>query len=90
MWMEIITSKSSLGPAEHHLKKIQMFFMVSYNLDRFKDFVFNSKFLQMFDLEEETAAKLRKDEEEVLQLGFQWLKFSLFGEKTLAVRPIAK
>ncbi|MFH1134469.1 MAG: YkgJ family cysteine cluster protein [Pseudomonadota bacterium] len=90
LWMEIITSKSSLGPPEHHLKKIQMFFMVSYNLDRFKDFVLTSKFLRMFEVDEGLAGKLGDDDEAVLQLGFLWLKFSLFGEKSLAVKTGAK
>ena len=47
-WMEIITSKASLGPAEHRMKKIQMFYMASYNLDRFRDFVLQSRFMTLF------------------------------------------
>ena len=86
LWMEIITSNSSLGPVEHHVKKIQMFFMVSYNADRFRDFVLNSKFLKMFEFDEDLAGRVEDDDEALLKLGFLWLKFSLFGEKTLSVK----
>lgn len=87
MWMEIITSRASLGPPEQAMKKVQMFFMVSYNLDRFRDFVTRSGFLERFDIDAELIGMIRESDEALLELGFQWLKFSLFGEKTLAVRP---
>jgi hypothetical protein len=69
------------------MKKVQMFFMVSYNLDRFRDFVTRSGFLERFDIDAELIGMIRESDEALLELGFQWLKFSLFGEKTLAVRP---
>ena len=85
-WMEILTSRTSLGPAEHHVKKIQMFSMVSYNLDRFRDFVFHSRFLDMFDLDPALVDRARADDAALLELGFLWLKFALFGEKTFKVK----
>lgn len=86
LWMEILTSKASLGPPEHHLRKMQMFFMVSYNLDRFRDFVFESRFLDLFALEPQHLAQVRTDDLALLKLGFRWLGFSLFGQKSLPLR----
>ena len=83
LWMEIITARTSLGPPEYRVKKIQMFSMVSYNLDRFRDFVLKSPFLDRFVVAPETAAALENDDEALLELGFDWLRFALYGEKTL-------
>ncbi|MBW2051338.1 MAG: YkgJ family cysteine cluster protein [Deltaproteobacteria bacterium] len=85
-WMEIITSSKPLGPPEHHLKKMQMFFMASYNLDRFRQFIFKSPFLERFVLEPEIIEAIKTDDRLLLELGFKWLRFSLFGEKTMRVR----
>ncbi len=85
-WMEIITSRSSLGPEEHMVKKIQMFSMVSYNLDRFRDFVFKSRFLQMFEVDQTRIEAMETDDAALLEFGFDWLRFALFGEKTIQPR----
>ena len=85
-WMEIITSSESLGEPEHAIRKIQMFFMASYNLDRFRDFIFKSPFLDRFVLDEETIGSIKIDDLTLLKFGFQWLKFSLFGQNTMRPR----
>ena len=86
LWMEIITSRASMGPPEQLMKKMQMFFMVSYNLDRFRDFVFKSRFLELFNLDAELVDQAREDDVTLLKLGFDWLRFSLFGEKTMPLK----
>lgn len=86
LWTGIITRKGSLGPAENISKKMQMFFMACYNLDQFRRFVFESTFLGRFDVPEETVKRMKTDDEELLRLALQWLKFSLFGEKGLPLR----
>jgi uncharacterized protein len=85
-WMEIITHKGSLGPEEMISKKMQMFYLACYNLDQFRRFVFESTFLQRFDLPEEIISRMKTDDEELLKLALQWLKFSLFGEKGIPLR----
>jgi len=67
-------------------KKTDMYFMACYDLDRFRHFVFDTTFLDRFEVDEETKEKLLNDDVELLRFGFRWLKFCLFGEKTLAVR----
>lgn len=86
LWTEIITHKGSLISKEALPQKLQMFFMASYNLDQFRQFVFKSTFLKRFDLPEETVRKLESDDEELLKLGLDWLKFVLFGEKVIPLR----
>ena len=85
-WFEIISSRESLGENDHAIKKHQMFFMASYNLDRFRDFIFNSKFLDLFEIEKDLEKQFAEDDIALMNFGFDWLKFSLFGEQTLNVR----
>ncbi|MFH0786105.1 MAG: YkgJ family cysteine cluster protein [Pseudomonadota bacterium] len=86
LWTEIITCKGTLPSPEAAAQKLQMFFMASYNLDQFRQFVFKSTFLKRFVIPEETVGKVEGDEEELLKLAFQWLKFVLFGEKVFPLR----
>lgn len=66
--------------------KLEMFYMVCYDIDRFREFVFESTFLKRFDVKPETVEKMKNDDVELLKFGFRWLRFSLFGEKTLNIR----
>ena len=68
-------------------EKIQMFFMVCYNLDAFRRMVFESSFLEKFELDEALQDRIRDDDVELLKFGFDWLKFSLFGEPTITIKP---
>ncbi len=62
-------------------------FMGLYDLDRFRTFVFESTFLSRFVVDAELAARLAVDDEELLLFAFRWLRFALFGEPTLSIRP---
>ena len=79
-WAEVIMKKESLGPIDVPEKSVELFFMVSTNPDRFRDFVFNSKFLEVFEVDEEILKKVKEDDLALLQFGFKWLKSVLFGE----------
>lgn len=81
-WMEIVTSKN---PRLNELteQKLGMFYMVSYNLDRFRDFVFQTKFFKVFDVSPGEIERVASDEVELMKLGMRWLRFALFGEDTL-------
>ncbi len=68
---------------------MEMFFMCSYDLDTFKRFIFNSSFLERFDIEEELVEKLRTDDVELLKFGSRWLRYSLFQEPIIKVREDA-
>lgn len=70
-----------LNPAQ-----LEMFYTVCYNIDKFREFVFESTFLKRFEVEDDVVEKMKTDDEELLKFGFQWLKYCLFGEKTIKVR----
>ena len=61
-------------------KSKELFFLVSYNIDKFRRFVFESSFLSRYDLEEDVVEKIRKDELELMHFGIKWLKEVLFDK----------
>lgn len=68
-------------------EKLHMLFVACYDLDRFREFVFGSTLLQRFEVDEDLVEEMRTDDEALLRFGFLWLRFSLFGEPTMRVRP---
>ncbi len=82
-WMEILIKKKSFGEREFPEIKNQMFFMVSTNLDYFREFVFDSTFLETYDLPADLIEKIRTDDAELLKLSYEWLKSAMFAEETL-------
>ena len=67
-----------------------MFYMACYDLDRFRRFLFETRFLQLFEVDEARVEALRQDDLELLEFGMQWLRFSLFGERSMKLRKDAK
>lgn len=68
-------------------KKLEMLFIATYDLDKFRRFVFESTLLQRFDIDEDFVEQMRYDDEALLRFGFLWVRFSLFGEDTVRARP---
>ncbi len=67
----------------------QMTFMALYNLDRFRDFVFKSSFLDRFEVDKVTMEKIKRRDIELLKFAFDWIKFGIFGQKLFQVKPEA-
>jgi Fe-S-cluster containining protein len=67
-------------------QKVEMFFLACYNLDRFRDFIKDTTFLNRFEIEKEKLEKIMNNDEELLKFGFEWVKFGLFGEKTMKIK----
>jgi hypothetical protein len=68
---------------------MKMAFMASYNVDTFRQFVFNSSFLSRFDLPEERLEDARRSDTALLLLGFDWIRRFLFGEGPLGLKTKA-
>ena len=67
-------------------QQMQMFFMGTYELDTFRRFIFNSSFLDRFEVSEEEQERLKTDDEALLEFGFRFLRFSLFGKPTMTIK----
>jgi Fe-S-cluster containining protein len=66
-----------------------MFYMACYDLDRFRRFVLETRFLSLFEVDEARVDALRSDDQELLDFGMQWLRFAIFGEKSMRLRAEA-
>ncbi|MBN1102900.1 MAG: YkgJ family cysteine cluster protein [Deltaproteobacteria bacterium] len=65
----------------------KMVFMSMYNLDKFREFVFNTTFLDRFEVEEpERIQAIQTDDVELLKFAIDWIKFGVFGEKLFWVK----
>jgi Fe-S-cluster containining protein len=79
-WMELMLRKKSFGfQAELSEESRAMFFMVSSNTDKLKRFIFESSFLDKYDVEKNILEQIRTDEIALLKFGFDWLQSALFG-----------
>ena len=58
-----------------------MILMALYDVDRFREFVFDSSFLQKFRIDDDIIDKIRNDDVAMLYFAAQWLRFALFGKK---------
>ncbi|MBT3218619.1 MAG: YkgJ family cysteine cluster protein [Proteobacteria bacterium] len=67
--------------------KMDMFFLAAYNLDRFRRFLFESSFLDKFDVEPEVLEAIKEDDYELMKFGFRWLRFTLGFEPTMKMNP---
>jgi uncharacterized protein len=68
-------------------RRARMAFMAAYNIDRFREFVFGSSFLKRFKVTPELMARMKKDDAELLLLGFDWIKLFLWGIRSRRIAP---
>jgi Fe-S-cluster containining protein len=86
---EIVSHPWFIGGRKLDARRIEMFHMACYDLDRFRRFVFESTFLERFELAPELVERMRADDEELLGFAFRWLRYALFAEPTMTVREDA-
>jgi hypothetical protein len=80
-WTDLVVRKRSF-PSNIKLtdKAKQMFFLVSYDIDKFREFVFGTSFLERIEVEPARVEKIKNDEIELLKFGLEWLKGVLFKQ----------
>lgn len=83
-WFDILLNKKLLAeditPDE---KSQRLYILCSFDIDSFRKFVFESKFLEVHDVEPLVVELIREDEVELLKFGHQWLRGVLFGDQTI-------
>jgi len=84
-WMEIVAKLKAMKINDKQNHEISLFIMASYDLDTFRQFVFESSFLERFEVDINTVISIRSDQESLLKFGMQWLQYALFKEGT--IRP---
>ncbi|MCP4692814.1 MAG: YkgJ family cysteine cluster protein [Desulfobacterales bacterium] len=78
-WTDLVVRKRSFPPnVKLSEKSKKMFFMASYNIDKFREFVFESSFLSVHEVDPETVKKIKEDEIALLEFGLKWLMWVFF------------
>jgi len=87
-WRQLVLKRKSAGPGIGKPPAVsnQLFFMASYDVDRFRAFVSSDSFNKTYDVPLEVMATLLADDEALLEFGYNFLKHTLFNEKFLAER----
>ncbi len=87
-WMEIVMRRKSFGyQATLSEQAKRMFFMASTDLDQFRSFIFDSTFLNSYDVDQETLDKIREDDVELMLFSYKLLASMLFGTNDIKVKP---
>lgn len=67
-------------------EKMEMFHLVCYNIDKFREFLLDSTFFDKFVVTESVKEKIAHDDVELFKFGCQWLRFALYGEETMQIK----
>lgn len=89
-WKTLQLRRNLIGQAELDPQKQSQFFMASYDLDKFRDFIFKSNFLNIFDIDTETVEKIRTDDVELIQFGVEYIKYVMMIAESLKLKKGAE
>jgi Fe-S-cluster containining protein len=85
-WKTMMLRRGSDGGPVTDERGNRLFAMVMYDLDQFRDFVFKSRFLSIFSVDEDVQERIWDDDEDLLKFGYQYLKMALKIEETLELK----
>ncbi|UCD79851.1 MAG: YkgJ family cysteine cluster protein [Desulfobacterales bacterium] len=66
--------------------RAKMAFMATYNIDRFRDFVFQSSFLKRYLIKSTLRKQLKTDDAALLKFGFEWVKVFIWGMQSKDIK----
>ena len=76
--MEIISLKNRLRPGPLDLKSRHLFYVALYDLDNFRNQLFNHNLLENFDVHPEKLTAAETDDTALLEVGMEYVKQVLF------------
>ncbi len=85
-WKEIQLWRNTSEQSGLDSKKQAMLYMASYDIDKFKEFVFESRLFDLFEIDKEEVEKMRIDNIALMKFGFKYMKYILMLEETLKVK----
>ncbi|OGR19177.1 MAG: Fe-S oxidoreductase [Desulfobacterales bacterium GWB2_56_26] len=87
-WLRLVMRRKSFGhQATLSEQAKRMFFMASTDIATFRKFVFESSFLDTYEIDEETVAKIKEDDVELMLFSFKYLAATLFGAQVMKIKP---
>jgi len=86
-WLRLIMRRKSHGHQASLSEQAQrMFFMASTDLPSFRRFIFESSFLDTYEIEPDVVEKIRTDDIELMKFSFIYLAATLFGAQGLRIK----
>jgi Fe-S-cluster containining protein len=83
-----ILADNRLGQTKITNEKIQqMFYLACYDVDRFRRFVFESTFLDRFEIQEDEIEAIGDDDLALYQLALRWIEYGMLAQHVLKVKP---
>jgi Fe-S-cluster containining protein len=87
-WLRLIMRRKSFGQqASLSEQAKRMFFMASTDIATFRKFVFESSFLNIYEIDEETISRIKEDDVELMLFSFKFLAATLFGAQVMKIKP---
>jgi Fe-S-cluster containining protein len=88
LWAEVkaLFNTDPWGAAGPYGPAAKMAFMAAYNMDVFREFVFNSGFLKRYKVKPVVLQKLRASDTELMLFGLEWIKLFVWGIKSERIR----
>ncbi|OPX20054.1 MAG: zinc/iron-chelating domain-containing protein [Desulfobacca sp. 4484_104] len=71
-------------------KQQTMFYLASYDLDSFRRYIFESRFLEVFEVDAETLTAIKTDDVALMNFGQQYLKYILMIEQSMKLKEGAQ
>jgi len=79
-WLRLIMRRKSYGHQANLSEQAKrMFFMASTDLPHFRRFIFESSFLDTYELDQQIIDKIKEDDVELMLFSFDYLAHTLFG-----------
>ncbi|MFP3866738.1 MAG: YkgJ family cysteine cluster protein [Desulfobacteraceae bacterium] len=85
-WKAMMLRRDSQSVKAIDRKQQTLFYLASYDLDNFRRYIFNSRFLEVFEVEPETLSAVQNDDVALLKFGCQYLKFILMIEESMKLK----
>lgn len=79
--MDIISLKNRAARPRLSHQENHWFYLACYDLDRFRDHVFEKRLWEALHPEEEVLKALADDDVSLMRFGIEWIKHELFGEE---------
>lgn len=84
--VKLLFQKDPWGADGPQGRKAKMAFMATYNIDRFREFIFNSSFLKRYHVKQTLLKQIKADESALLEFGFEWVKLFVWGIRVKQIR----
>ncbi len=88
-WKTMMLRRGADGGPVTDERGNNLFYMVMYDLDQFRRFVFESRFLQVFQVDDDKQQRIWEDDVELLKFGYQFIKTALKFEDAVPAKPEA-